>query len=114
MLYHAAKISTGGPPVIRIRLCGDLRAEHLDQLEAQLDAEVERAGPPIALDLERLDLVDIEAVRFLNACVVEGVSALHCSRYIREWTLQEQRLKERTHKSKKGQAPLEREDGNNL
>jgi hypothetical protein len=41
------------------------------------------------LDLEELDLVDLEAVRFLNACESAGVSILHCSAYIRQWMLQE-------------------------
>ena len=95
---------------MRIRLSGELRAEHLDQLKA----EIEGAGPVLALDLEEVDLVDIEAVRFLNACVAEGVSVLHCSRYIREWMLQERGPKERTHTRKKGQAPLEDEDGKNV
>ena len=74
-----------GKPTTRIRLSGELRAEHLDQLKA----EVERAGPRVALDLEEVHLVDIEAVRFLNVCVADGVSVLHCSRYIREWMLRE-------------------------
>jgi hypothetical protein len=45
----------------------------------QLKAEIERAGTRVALDLEEVDLVDIEGVRFLNACVAEGISVLHCS-----------------------------------
>jgi len=53
-----------------------------------LKSEVERGGPRVALDLEELDLVDIEGVRFLNACESAGVSILHCSPYIREWMLQ--------------------------
>ena len=69
----------------RIRLSGQVRAEHLDQLKA----EIERAGPPVALDLEEVDLVDIEGIRFLNACVAEGISVLHCSPYIREWMFRE-------------------------
>jgi hypothetical protein len=68
-----------------ICLSGQLRSEHLDQLKS----EVERGGPPVTLDLEELDLVDIEGVRFLNACESVGVSILHCSPYIREWMLQE-------------------------
>ena len=99
-----------GKPRTRIRLSGELRAEHLDQLKA----EIEGAGPILALDLEEVDLVDIEAVRLLNVCVAEGMLVLHCSRYIREWMLQEQGLKERTHNRKKGQAPLEGEDGTNV
>jgi hypothetical protein len=70
---------------IRICLSGQLRAEHIDQLES----EVERSGPGVTLDLEELDLVDIEGVRFLNACESAGVSIVHCSPYIREWMLQE-------------------------
>lgn len=66
-------------------LSGQFRSEHLDQLKS----EVERGGPSVTLDLEELDLVDIEGVRFLNACESAGVSILHCSAYIREWMLQE-------------------------
>jgi hypothetical protein len=69
----------------RICLSGQLRSEHLDQLKS----EVKRGGPSVTLDLEELDLVDIEGVRFLNACESAGVSILHCSPYIREWMLQE-------------------------
>jgi hypothetical protein len=69
----------------RICLSGQLRSEHLDELRSEL----ERDGPLVTLDLEELDLVDIEGVRFLNACESAGVSILHCSPYIREWMLQE-------------------------
>ena len=70
---------------IRICLSGQLRSEHLDQLKS----EIERGGVRFTLDLEELDLVDIEGVRFLNACESAGVFILHCSPYIREWMLQE-------------------------
>ena len=74
-----------GTREIRIYLSGQLRSEHLDQLKA----EVERGGPSVTLDLEELDLVDVEGVRFLNACEAAGVSILNCSPYITEWMLQE-------------------------
>jgi hypothetical protein len=74
-----------GKRKMRIRLSGQVRAEHLDQLKAEIGG----AGPQVALDLEELDLVDIEGVRFLNACVTEGISVLHCSPYIREWMFRE-------------------------
>jgi hypothetical protein len=74
-----------GEREIRICLSGQLRSEHLDQLKS----EVERVGPRVTLDLEELDLVDIEGVRFLNACESAGISILCCSPYIREWMLQE-------------------------
>jgi hypothetical protein len=90
MMLKIERIS--GKRETRIRLSGEVRAEHLDQLKA----EIERAGPRVALDLEEMHLMEIEGVRFLNACVAEGVSVLHCSRYIREWMLREQGPK-RTH-----------------
>jgi hypothetical protein len=74
-----------GKREIRICLSGQLRSEHLDQLKS----EIERGGPSVTLDLEELELVDVEGVRFLNACESAGVSILHCSPYIREWMLQE-------------------------
>jgi hypothetical protein len=49
-----------------------------------------RNGSAVTLDLEELELVDIEGVRFLNTCESAGVPILHCSPYIREWMLQEQ------------------------
>ena len=74
-----------GKDEIRIYLSGQLRSEQLDQLKS----EVDRSGPSVTLDLEELDLVDIEGVRFLNACESTGVAILNCSPYIREWMLQE-------------------------
>jgi len=69
----------------RIRLSGAFRSEHLDQVKA----EIERGGPQVALDLEEVDLVDVEGVRFLNACEAEGIPVLNCSPYIRDWMLRE-------------------------
>jgi hypothetical protein len=95
----------------RIRLSGAFRSEHLDQVKA----EIERGGPRVALDLEEVDLVDVEGVRFLNACEADGISVLHCSPYIREWMSRERsRPKARAHKRKKEEAPLEDEDGKHV
>lgn len=69
----------------RICLSGQLRSEQIGQVKS----EIERGGPRLALDLREVDLVDIDAVRFLNECDSAGVSILHCSPYIREWMLQE-------------------------
>ena len=71
----------------RIRLSGELRIAHLEQVKS----EIEGCESPVVLDLEEVDLVDLEGVRFLNACEAKGISVLHCSPYIREWMLQEQR-----------------------
>jgi hypothetical protein len=62
-----------------IRLSGEFRVGHLDQVKT----EIERCESPVALDLEELDLIDLEGVRFLNACEAKGVSILRCSPYIR-------------------------------
>ncbi len=69
----------------RIRLSGELRFGDLDQVQT----EIERCESPVVLDLEEVDLIDLEGVRFLNACEAKGVSILHCSPYIKEWMLQE-------------------------
>jgi len=68
-----------------IRLSGRLQSEHLDELRTQIESD--RSG--IVLDLNGLTLVDVGAVRFLNACDENGVELLHCSRYIREWMIRE-------------------------
>jgi hypothetical protein len=68
----------------RIRISGALRSDHLDQVRA----EIERGGA-MALDLEEVDLVDVEAVRFLNTCEADGISVMRCSPYIREWMFRE-------------------------
>jgi anti-anti-sigma regulatory factor len=64
-----------------IRLIGRMRAEHLSELEKQ----IEESEPKIVLDLEELNLVDVEAVRFLGMCQAQGVTLLNCSAYIRDW-----------------------------
>jgi hypothetical protein len=69
----------------RICLSGQLRSDGINAVKS----EIERSGPRVALDLREVDLVDIDAVRFLNACEWAGVAILHCSPYIREWMLQE-------------------------
>ena len=69
----------------RIRLSGELRNEQLNNLRA----EIESVGPQVTLDLDELNLVDIDAVRFLNACDAQGVKLVNCSLYIREWMYRE-------------------------
>ena len=69
-----------------------------------MKAEFRGGGPRIALDLDEVDLVDVECIRFLNACESTGISVLHCSPYIREWMLQE---RGRVEKSAYGENPHE-------
>jgi len=58
-----------------------MRAEHLRELEKQISESESK----IVLDLEELNLVDVEAVRFLGMCETHGVTLLNCSPYIRDW-----------------------------
>ena len=76
----------------RVRLSGNFRSEHVHQVKAELD----RCQSPVALDLEEVGLVDVEAIRFLNSCEAAGVSVLHGSAYIRTWMSQERERPERT------------------
>jgi len=64
-----------------IRLIGRMRAEDLSDLEKQIRESESR----IVLDLEELDFIDVEAVRFLGMCETQGVTLLNCSPYIRHW-----------------------------
>jgi hypothetical protein len=47
-----------------IKLIARIRAEHLDELKAQVTANL----PEIVLELGEVSLVDPDAVRFLSAC----------------------------------------------
>jgi hypothetical protein len=64
-----------------IRLIGRMQAQHLAELEMQ----IRESGSKVALDLEEVDLVDVEVVRFLGMCETQGVTLLNCSPYIRDW-----------------------------
>jgi hypothetical protein len=69
----------------RVRLSGDFRSEHLPQVKAETD----QCGSLCVLDLEEVDRIDVEAIRFLNSCEARGVSVLNASAYIRAWMVQE-------------------------
>jgi ABC-type transporter Mla MlaB component len=64
-----------------LRLIGRMRREHIEELKAQIEAE----GTSVALDLNEVSLVDLDVVRFLATCQTEGISLVHCSRYINNW-----------------------------
>jgi len=68
-----------------IKLIGRIRAEHLPELIAQIEA----SRPGIVLELGEVTLVDVDAVRFLGVCESEGIQLQHCSPYIREWIARE-------------------------
>jgi ABC-type transporter Mla MlaB component len=69
----------------RIWLSGELRSTHLDELRV----EIEQVAPPVTLDLDEVEIVDIDGVRLLNELQAQGIQVVNCSPYIREWMLQE-------------------------
>jgi anti-anti-sigma regulatory factor len=70
-----------------IRLIGRMQAEHLSEVERQ----IEESGAEVTLDLEEVSLVDVQAVRFLGACEIQGINVLNCSPYITDWIARERR-----------------------
>jgi hypothetical protein len=76
----------------RVRLSGELRSEHLDQVKAEL----QECRASAILDLDEVNLADVEGVRFLNMCEAKGISVVNCSSYIREWMLRERGEKANT------------------
>ena len=68
-----------------ICLSGRLQAKHLEELKTQMEGARSR----IALNLNGVTLVDVEIIRFLNACEESGVELLNCWPYIREWMIRE-------------------------
>jgi hypothetical protein len=78
---------TQSEEVITLRLIGGLNSECLAELKRQL----EHGGSQVVLDLAEVELVDVEVVRFLNACKDEGAVIANDSLYIREWMLRERK-----------------------
>ena len=68
-----------------LRLIGRMRREHIEELKAQIKA----GGTRVTLDLNEVSLVDLDVIRFLAACQTEGISLIHCSRYINNWITKE-------------------------
>jgi Enoyl-(Acyl carrier protein) reductase len=68
-----------------IRMIGHFQSEHIGELKKQLQEN----GPQFVFDLKEVTLVDVDVVRFLAACVADGVKIVHCAQYIREWMFRE-------------------------
>jgi hypothetical protein len=68
-----------------VRLIGRVRAEDLAEVARQL----ETSDSEIVLQLDEVVLVDVDVVRFLNRCKLEGVVLVNCSPYILQWMSRE-------------------------
>jgi hypothetical protein len=75
----------GGDSIV-LRISGRITNEDLDTLRNVLDAE----ASAVAIDLENVDLVDREAVKFLAQRELNGTVLRNCSAYVREWVTREQ------------------------
>jgi hypothetical protein len=68
-----------------LRLSGRMQADGLSELLA----EIEKCNPLPSLDLEEVNLLDRESVRFLIRCESEGIQLVNCPLYVREWITRE-------------------------
>jgi len=66
---------------------GRLEADNIGQLSALLAAEQD--GRTRVLDLKDVVLVDADVVRYLCACVNDGIVLRNCPPYIRAWMMRE-------------------------
>ena len=66
-----------------------MQSEHVEQLKTEME---ENEG--VVLDLEDVNLVDRDTVRFLSECEANGAELKNCSPYIREWIAKEKNTRE--------------------
>ena len=64
-----------------LTLIGRITSPDVQQLKAEIDA----APKPIALDLQQVRLVDLDAVYFLAAAERKGIVLRQVPPYVREW-----------------------------
>ena len=62
-------------------LSGKMASPEVQELKAQIAEGLE----PVALDLQQVRLVDLDAVHFLAAAERRGVELRNLPRYVREW-----------------------------
>jgi hypothetical protein len=71
-----------------LKISGRLRRENLADLQDRVKTDPTRT----VLDVSEVNLVDLEVVRFLNACEDQGVEVANPCPYIREWMNRERNL----------------------
>ena len=70
-------------PVTVLRLSGRLQSSQVQEVKAEMN------GQRVALDLEQVRLVDLDAVHFLAVCEARGIELRNCPAFVREWILSE-------------------------
>lgn len=66
-----------------LSLSGRIEGENLAELKKAMAVDSE--GGHIVLDLEAVQLVDREVVKFLAGCEAGGMKLRNCPAYVREW-----------------------------
>src|SRR6266446_7402007 len=69
--------------VVIFALSGRIEGEQVAELQRLVAAEA--AEQRIVLDLQEVQLVDHDTVRFLVGCAADGTQLEHCPAYIRKW-----------------------------
>jgi hypothetical protein len=75
----------GDDDTVILSISGRITKQDLDTLRNAIEAE----ASAVAIDLENVDLVDGEIVRFLAQKELNGNVLRNCSAYIREWVTRE-------------------------
>jgi len=76
----------GGDGIVVLSISGRITKQDLDTLRNAMEAE----ATAVAIDLENVDLVDRQVVKFLAQRELNGTVLRNCSAYIREWVTREQ------------------------
>lgn len=71
--------------IVVLCISGRITRQEVDTLRNVIEAE----ASAVAIDLENVDLVDREVVKFLAQRELNGAVLRNCSRYIREWVTKE-------------------------
>jgi len=71
--------------IVVLRISGRITRQEVDTLRNVIEAE----ASGVAIDLENVDLVDREVVKFLAQRELDGTVLRNCSPYIREWVTKE-------------------------
>ena len=77
------KIQRSSNGQVIFELTGRMNAEHVAEFEGLFRSET--GTGQIVLDLKDLTLVDLDAVKFLESCEMDGIELKNCPPYIREW-----------------------------
>jgi hypothetical protein len=72
-------------PMTVLTLAGTIGSADVQQLKAQIAL----IRNPVALDLQQVRLVGLDAAHFLAAAERSGIALRHVPRYVREWILLE-------------------------